>query len=54
VRRIAGGFRTPVALGSSFDVRLLGITDEYVWFDAVNPDGSTALTNGLLALDTRT
>jgi hypothetical protein len=50
VRRVAGGFRTPVALGSSFDVRLLGTTDHHVWFDAVNPDGTTALTNGLLTL----
>lgn len=50
VRRVAGGFRTPVALGSSFDVRLLGATDQYLWFDAVNPDGTIALTHGLLTL----
>jgi hypothetical protein len=53
VRRVSGGFRTPVALGSSFDVRLLGHTDHHLWFDAVNPDGSTALTNGLLGLSPR-
>ena len=50
VRRVAGSFRTPVALGSSFEVRLLGATDDHLWFDTVNPDGSTALADGMLGL----
>jgi acyl dehydratase len=50
VRRITGSFRTPVALGSSFEVRLLAATADHVWFDTVNPDGSTALAGGMLGL----
>lgn len=50
VRRVAGQFRAPVPLGSSVDVRLLGADDDHLWFDAVLPDGSTALANGVLGL----
>jgi hypothetical protein len=50
VRRVVGSFRAPVTLGSSFDVRLLAATPDHLWFDALNPDGSTALADGLLAL----
>lgn len=50
VRRIAGRFSAPVALGATFDVRLLAATPEHLWFDAVLPDGSTAIANGLLGL----
>jgi MaoC like domain len=50
IRRVVGSFRAPVALGSSFDVRLLAATPDHLWFDAVNPDGSTALADGLLAV----
>lgn len=50
VQRVVGSFKAPVPLGSWFEVRLLGATPTHLWFDAVNADGSTALSDGLLGL----
>lgn len=50
VQRVAGRFSAPVALGSSFDVRLLAADANHLWFDAVLPDGTPAISHGLLTL----
>lgn len=50
VSGVGGHFRSPVALGSWFDVRLLAVGDGVLHFDAVNPDGSTVLDAGVISL----
>jgi len=43
IGRVTASFSGQVELGSSFDVRVLGVDRSTVWFDAVLPDGATAL-----------
>jgi acyl dehydratase len=50
VQRVMGGFSAPVPLGSSFQVRLLAVDDDHLWFDAVLADGTAVLRDGLLGL----
>ena len=50
VREIAGRFAAQVDLGSTFDVRLLSHDGGIVRFDAVLPDGRTAIAGGALAV----
>ena len=49
VRRITGGFKAPVDLGTSIEVRVLAAGDGHATFDVVTADGTPALTPAHLA-----
>jgi acyl dehydratase len=50
VERIAGRFRSPVDLGTTVTVRLLGIDDSYLGFEVARRDGQVAIAGGVAGL----
>lgn len=49
VRRITGGFKAPVDLGTSIKVRVLAVGDRHATFDVITAAGTPALTAAHLA-----
>lgn len=52
IGRVTASFSGQVELGSSFDVRVLGVDRSTVWFDAVLPDGTAALRDAAFTFAT--
>ena len=50
VVRVAGRFRSPVALGSTITVRVIAHDRGHVWFETLCADGSSAISDGLIAV----